>query len=307
MRGRCTDMVCTTKWVSVILPTEVCVSNSIWSTIWKGPRTWARMPPRFARNSTHAWAKLLGNRRRNFIPRVFLEAPSSRSWKPSLVHWATRWSAQLIEINIVEQADNWPDEELGECPVCGGPARKAPDQPRVLMTTRGDVGWKQRVANCPRCRRAFFPQNQALGLDHCGFSPRVQQKIVHAGVNGVSYQQASRDLVELSDLNVALKPVERMVKKIGQERVDQRDVAVESHQRLPLMAKDAIGNPKRSCPKVAMVSVDGGRLQIRSESSEPKQDSHWRESKVAVLETYQSGVHQADPDPHVPRCFLDLT
>ena len=40
--------------------------------------------------------------------------------------------------------------------------------------------------------------------------------------------------------------------------------------------------------------------------SEPKQDSHWRESKVAVLETYQSGVHQADPDPHVPRCFLDL-
>ena len=134
----------------------------------------------------------------------------------------------------------------------------------------------------------------------------MQQKIVHAGVNGVSYQQASRDLAELSDLNVALKPVERMVKKIGQERVDQRDVAVESHQRLPLMAKDAIGNPKRSCPKVAMVSVDGGRLQIRSESSEPKQDSHWRESKVAVLETYQSGVHQADPDPHVPRCFLDL-
>ena len=39
---------------------------------------------------------------------------------------------------------------------------------------------------------------------------------------------------------------------------------------------------------------------------EPKQDSHWRESKVAVLETYQSDVHQADPDPDVPRCFLDL-
>ena len=55
-----------------------------------------------------------------------------------------------------------------------------------------------------------------------------------------------------------------------------------------------------------MVSVDGGRLQIRSEPSEPKQESHWRESKVAVLETYQSDVHQADPDPDVPRCFLDL-
>ena len=77
-------------------------------------------------------------------------------------------------------------------------------------------------------------------------------------------------------------------------------------ERLPLMAKDVVANPKRSCPQVAMVSVDGGRLQIRSEPSEPKQDSHWRESKVAVLETYQSDVHQADPDPDVPRCFLDL-
>jgi hypothetical protein len=145
-----------------------------------------------------------------------------------------------------------------------------------------------------------------LGVDHSGFSPRVQQKIVHAGVNSVSYQQASRDLAELSDLSVAPKPVERMARKIGQERTDQRDAAVEAHKRLPLMAKDVVANPQRSCPQVAMVSVDGGRLQIRSELSEPKQDSHWRESKVAVLETYQSDVHQADPDPHVPRCFLDL-
>ena len=145
-----------------------------------------------------------------------------------------------------------------------------------------------------------------MGLDHSGFSPRVQQKIVHAGVNSVSYQQASRDLAELSDLSVAPKPVERMARKIGQERIDQRDAAVKAHKRLPLMAKDVVANPKRSCPQVAMVSVDGGRLQIRSELSEPKQDSHWRESKVAVLETYQSEVHQADPDPDVPRCFLDL-
>lgn len=131
-------------------------------------------------------------------------------------------------------------------------------------------------------------------------------KIVHAGVNSVSYQQASRDLAELSDLDVAPKPVERLVKKIGRERIDQRDAAVAAHQRLPLMAKDVVANPTRSCPSVAMASVDGGRLQIRSEPSQPQPDSHWRESKVAVLETYQSEVHEADPDPDVPRCFLDL-
>ncbi len=134
----------------------------------------------------------------------------------------------------------------------------------------------------------------------------MQQKIVHAGVNSPSYQQGARDLAELSDLNVAAKPVERLVRKIGQERIDQRDAAVAAHVRLPLMAKDVVANPKRSSPSVAMVSVDGGRLQIRSDPSEPKQDGHWRESKVSVLETYQSDVHEVDPDPDVPRCFLDL-
>ncbi len=145
-----------------------------------------------------------------------------------------------------------------------------------------------------------------MGVDHSGFSPRVQQKIVHAGVNSVSYQQASRDLAELSDLSVAPKPVERMVQKIGRERIDQRDAAVRAHQRLALMAKDSVANPQRSCPQVAMASIDGGRIQVRSDRSKPKPDSHWRESKVAVLEIYQSDVHEVDPDPHVPRCFLDL-
>jgi predicted nucleic acid-binding Zn ribbon protein len=70
---------------------------------------------------------------------------------------------QLIEINVQEQADDWPEEELGECPLCGGPARKAPDEPRVLKTTRGDGAWNQRVGNCPRGRRAFFPSKPGVG------------------------------------------------------------------------------------------------------------------------------------------------
>ncbi len=149
-----------------------------------------------------------------------------------------------------------------------------------------------------------------MGVDHSGFSPRVQQKIVHAGVNSVSYQQASGDLAELSDLAIAPKPVERLIRRIGRERIDQRDAAVAAHERLPLMAKDAVADPKRPCPPVAMVSVDGGRLQVRSSpsasASASERSGHWRESKVSVLETYQSEAHPADPDPDAPRCFLDL-
>jgi hypothetical protein len=159
-----------------------------------------------------------------------------------------------------------------------------------------------------------------LGLDRTGFSPRVQQKIVHAGVASTSYQEASRHLAVLADLEVKPKPVERLVKRIGQERIDQRDAAVAAHQQLPLMDKDAVADPQRPSPAVAMVSVDGGRLQVRSEpetvpETEPETEpetgrtrrtSHWRESKVAVLETYHGEVHPDDPDPDVPRCFLDL-
>ena len=134
----------------------------------------------------------------------------------------------------------------------------------------------------------------------------MQQKIVHAGVNSHSYRQASRDLAELSDLVIKPKPVERLVQGIGRERIDQRGGAVAAHDRLPLMAKDKVADPDRPSPSVAMVSVDGGRMQIRPEPSQPKQDTHWRESKVGVLETYHSDTHQDDPDPDVPRCFRDL-
>lgn len=161
----------------------------------------------------------------------------------------------------------------------------------------------------PNVGGLFFPQNHALGIDRCGFSPRVQQKIVHAGIQSTSYQQASRDLAELADLKVGPKPVERLVMKIGGERIAQRDAAVATHEQLPLMSKNTVADPRRPSPTVAMVSVDGGRIQIRAESSEtsqPKPTSHWRESKVAVLETYLNKAYETDPDPHVPRCFLDL-
>ena len=148
-----------------------------------------------------------------------------------------------------------------------------------------------------------------MGLDRTGFSPRVQQKVVHAGVNSPSYQQASRDLAALGDLTVAPKPIERLVNRIGRERIDRRDAAVAAHAGMPLMEKDAVADAGRPSPAVAMVSVDGGRLQMRtppSGASGSPPEGHWRESKVAVLETYLNAARDADPDPDVPRCFLDL-
>jgi len=139
----------------------------------------------------------------------------------------------------------------------------------------------------------------------------VQQKVVHAGVNSSSYEQAARDLAALGDLELGPKRVERLTRRIGRERLDQRDAAVAAFRERPLLEQDTVAESGRPCPAVAMVSSDGGRLQIRAPAAaaaEPDSGrcGHWRESKVAVLETYHSTVSRADPDPGVPRCFLDL-
>ena len=121
----------------------------------------------------------------------------------------------------------------------------------------------------------------------------MKQKVVHAGVHSSSYQQAARDLNELSDRAIGPKPVERQTKRMGQERLAQHDAAVAAFQERPLMEKDTVAEPGRPCPPAAMASVYGGRLQVRSTATEASASpsewsSHGRESKVAVLETSQS-------------------
>lgn len=69
---------------------------------------------------------------------------------------------QIIETQVQDHSAGFAGE-LGVCPECHSPAAKAPDQPRVLATTRGEVQWNERVAHCPRCRRAFFPSEPSTG------------------------------------------------------------------------------------------------------------------------------------------------
>ena len=64
----------------------------------------------------------------------------------------------------------------------------------------------------------------------------------------------------LSGLNVSQKQVERLTKRIGQERVDQRESQVAAFLKLPLLEK--VSSPVAHPPDLAVVSMDGGRLQI---------------------------------------------
>jgi hypothetical protein len=89
----------------------------------------------------------------------------------------------------------------------------------------------------------------------------VLAKITYAGSNNTSYQQAQADLDQLAELDVTDKQVRRLCKRVGDERVAERDEAVAAYQRLPLVERKSapVGVVP---PALAVVGVDGGRMQI---------------------------------------------
>ncbi|MBY0527803.1 MAG: hypothetical protein K2R98_30685 [Gemmataceae bacterium] len=153
-----------------------------------------------------------------------------------------------------------------------------------------------------------------MGIDRSELSPAVQQRVVYAGTVARSFAEASDLLQRLADLPLATKAVERLTRRIGAERVAERTADVAAFTSLPLVDKFAVPADVTP-PEVAVVMVDGGRLQIRdaADAIKPgtnpaKRVGHWREDKIGLLLTMQSGVHEHDPCPEIlPAAFLDAT
>jgi hypothetical protein len=175
----------------------------------------------------------------------------------------------------------------------------------------------------------FFPQSQSLGIDRTAYSPALQAKIVYAGANNTSYSQAQKDLLALAELDVSDKRTRRLCKTIGAERVAQRDADTAAYQQQPLAQRKAVPEGV-TAPPLAVVGVDGGRLQIFervpagakvpqtppevieddvliSDEAEPTKKSLWREDKIGTLLTMASAAQEADPCPEIPASFVDAT
>lgn len=155
-------------------------------------------------------------------------------------------------------------------------------------------------------------------------------KITYAGSNNTSYPQAEQDLEHLAELKVPDKQVRRVCKRIGEERLAERDAQVAAYQALPLTERKA-APAGVTPPDVAAVGVDGGRLQIlerqpgpsataaetppdssdlilseaEEDDAEPERGRHWREDKIGVLLTMNSKESEHDPCPTIPASFLN--
>ena len=252
-----------------------------------------------------------------------------------ILHLQQALAEHCFTLALTQQAQQLTSgpEDLRLCPTCGQPLPCTQLQNRSTNTRAGLARWSEPVAHCDHCRRDFFPQSRALGIDQSSLSPGFLRKVIAVATRCRSFLDADELLRELSGLDLGPKQIERLVHKIGQERIDERDQAVERFQQLPLAEKFAVPAGV-AAPELAVVMTDGGRYQKRfppkpanaklagttapaptasaseqattpDETEEEEKATHWREDKIGLLLTMTSKVSDSDPCPVIPKAFVD--
>lgn len=123
-------------------------------------------------------------------------------------------------------------------------------------------------------------------------------KIIRSCAREPSFEGAAEVLEDLAELTVSGRQAGRMAHEIGQQLQVQRDQQVEQLEAGKLKPR------VETRPALAVVEVDGGRLQIRGEGVGPgSHDPSWREDKIAVLATASITAFDSDPEPDLPDCF----
>jgi hypothetical protein len=131
-------------------------------------------------------------------------------------------------------------------------------------------------------------------------SPSVLGKIVRSCAREPSFEGAAEALKDLAEVTVSSRQAGRIAHEVGQELQARRDQQVEQFEAGKLTPR------VETRPALAVVGVDGGRLQVRSEGDGPgSHDPAWREDKIALLATAKIVGFDSDPEPDLPDCFRE--
>lgn len=123
-------------------------------------------------------------------------------------------------------------------------------------------------------------------------------KICREAVRSTSFDGAAESLADLAEVDLSGRQVGRIAHEVGEQLREARDQQVDDFRNHRLVPETDIA------PKLAVVSIDGGRYQTRSQDQGPGvHDPAWREDKVADLVTMSTQSHTEDPHPELPRCF----
>lgn len=132
--------------------------------------------------------------------------------------------------------------------------------------------------------------------------------MVYAGANASSFQAASRALLELADITITPERVRRATTRHGKERCEVSERLTKAFLGKDIPHQMHQGPADKAAPSLAVVMSDGGRYQRLERNEKPLQaESHWKESRIAVLLTMQSMAHESDPAPELPEFLQDVS
>lgn len=128
------------------------------------------------------------------------------------------------------------------------------------------------------------------------------RKIVHSAAREPSFREAAEAMADLAEVAISSRQLDRIAHEVGEQLQAERD------ERVDQLRAGALEPCVETRPALAVVEVDGGRLQIRGEGEGGGPGAHaaaWREDKVAILATMAHTSSECDPEPELPECFRD--
>jgi hypothetical protein len=128
----------------------------------------------------------------------------------------------------------------------------------------------------------------------------VIRKIVHSAAREPSFREAAEAMADLAEVSISSRQLDRIAHEVGEQLQADRD------ERVDRLRAGALEPCVETRPALAVVEVDGGRLQIRGGGEGPgAHAAAWREDKIAILATMAHTTSECDPEPELPECFRD--
>jgi hypothetical protein len=128
----------------------------------------------------------------------------------------------------------------------------------------------------------------------------VLRKLVRSAAREPSFREAAEAVADLAEVTISGRQLDRIAREFGERLRAERDEQVDRFQSGTLEPR------VETRPALAVVEVDGGRLQVRGEGRGPgAHEAAWREDKIAILATMAPVASGCDPEPELPACFRD--
>src|SRR5262249_46584299 len=144
------------------------------------------------------------------------------------------------------------------------------------------------------------PQRPALRLTPHNYSPSVLGKFVRSAAREPSFREAAEAVADLAEVSISGRQLDRIAREGGEQLRAERDEQGDRFRAGTLEPR------VQTRSALAVVEVDGGRLQIRGQGEGPgAHEAAWREDKIAILATMSHVTSECDPEPELPACFRD--